>query len=115
MQELSSHDCPNVLELIESFEDSDCYYVVTKFMPAGDLFNFISKQEKLPLDEDLTKRIIKQVCLGVQSLHERNIVHRDVKIDNILMSSLHSKDAQLRLGDLGSAVKLQSASDTTQF
>ena len=43
MQELSCSNCPNMLELIESFEDNDCFYVVTKFMLAGDLFNFISK------------------------------------------------------------------------
>ena len=58
MHELAANLCPNVLELIETFQDNDHYYVVTKFMPAGDLFNFISKQETLPLNEDLTRRLI---------------------------------------------------------
>ena len=114
MQEVSSHSCPNILELIETFEDNDCYYVVTKFMPAGDLFNFISKQETLPLNEELTKCVIGQVCKGVQALHGRNIVHRDIKIENILMSNF-SKDAQVRIADLGSAVKLDSATGSTNF
>ena len=42
MEEVSCGECPNILELIESFEDKDCFYIVTKFMPGGDLFNFIS-------------------------------------------------------------------------
>lgn len=42
MEEVSCSECPNILELIESFEDKDCFYIVTKFMPGGDLFNFIS-------------------------------------------------------------------------
>ena len=41
MQEVTRKNCPNVLELLESFEDEDAYYVVTKLMGAGDLFNYI--------------------------------------------------------------------------
>lgn len=58
MQVVARHNCTNILELIETFEDNDFFYVVTKFMPAGDLFNFVSKQETLPLDENMTRRII---------------------------------------------------------
>ena len=86
MEEMSSSDCPYILDLIECFEDKECFYVVTKFMAGGDLFNYISKQETLPLTEDMTRRLILQVCKGVKALHVRNIVHRDIKIDNILMS-----------------------------
>lgn len=47
-------------------------------------------------------------------MHKRNIVHRDIKIENILMSN-YNNDAQLRIADLGSAIKLRKASDTTKF
>ena len=114
MKEVNSHSCPNILELIETFEDNDCYYVVTKFMPAGDLFNFISKQETVPLNENITRRIIGQVCKGIQALHARNIIHRDIKIENILMSNF-SEDSQVRIADLGSAVKLDSAEGKSNF
>jgi len=43
MKQVARSNCPNILELIETFEDNDCYYVVTKFMPAGDLFNYLNK------------------------------------------------------------------------
>jgi len=43
IQECSLHRCPNILEFIEAFEDSQYLYIVTKFMPAGDLLNYLMK------------------------------------------------------------------------
>ena len=54
------------------------------------------------------------MALGLQGLHANNIIHRDIKIENILMSDL-SVNSKVRLGDLGSAVLLQSPNDTTKF
>ena len=108
MEELARENCENILEVIETFEDDESYYVVTKLMAAGDLFNYICLQPTQPLEEDLTKKIIRQVATGVQELHSRNIIHRDIKIENILMSD-NSDNATLKIGDLGSAVKLESA------
>ena len=114
IHEIAKSNSPNIIELIETFEDNDCYYVVTKFMQAGDLFNYITKQQETPLRESFTKKLIYQVCQGVQALHSRNIVHRDIKLENILMSSF-AEDAQLRIADLGSAFKLESAEHKTRF
>ena len=113
-QEMARENNQNILELVETFEDSIAYYVVTKFMPTGDLFNYICQQKKQPLEEEHTKSIIRQLCQGVQALHSRNIIHRDIKIENILMSD-NTKQASLRLADLGSAIKLESADDTSSF
>jgi len=41
-------------------------------------------------------------------LHERNIVHRDIKVENILMSDF-SHEAKVRIADFGSSIKLSSA------
>lgn len=107
-------NCPNILELVETFEDSQAYYVVTKYMATGDLFSYICQQKSQPLDEKHTKSIIRQLCVGVKALHDKNIIHRDIKIENILMSNF-AKDSTLVLADLGSAVKLASADDTSRF
>ena len=55
-----------------------------------------------------------QLALGVQSLHKQLIVHRDMKINNILVSD-YSEDATVRIGDFGSAFKLASPTDTSDF
>ena len=44
IQECSQARCPNILEFIEAFKDPQYLYIVTKFMPAGDLLNYLMKQ-----------------------------------------------------------------------
>ena len=110
----SETDCMNILELVEVFEDDMAYYVVTKFMPAGDLYNYICKQPDQPLDEEHTKVIIKQLCHAVKAFHDKNIIHRDIKIENILMSD-NTRESTLKLADLGSAAQLKSSVSKTTF
>ena len=62
------------------------YYIVTEFMPVGDLLKYIQVQELQPLDEVHVKFIIRQVAQGVKALHYRLIIHRDIKCENILMT-----------------------------
>ena len=66
------------------------------------------------MQERKVMRIIKQVLTGLQGLHSRNIVHRDIKIDNILMDSLR-EDAEVYIADVGSAVKLSSQEENCTF
>ena len=100
--------------MLECFDDDDSYYLVTPYMSGGDLFRYITKQPDQPLPEQQVKRIIKQVLTGLQSLHRRNFVHRDIKIDNILMESL-SEDAEAFIADIGSAAKLSSPKERCSF
>ena len=113
-KKIARSGCKNILELVEVFEDSVAYYVVTKFMPTGDLYNYICQQPNQPLDEEHTKVIIRQLCQAVKSLHSQNIIHRDIKIENILMSD-NTREATLKLADLGSAAQLESSESTTTF
>jgi len=83
-------------------------------MAGGDLFNYIVKQPNQPLLEDQTKMIIRQVATGLQALHKRNIIHRDIKVDNMLVASTEL-ETEVRISDLGSAIKLQSADGTSNF
>ena len=83
-------------------------------MSGGDLFKYITKQPDQPLHERNVKRIIKQVLIGLQGLHSRNIIHRDIKIDNILMDSL-SEDANVFIADVGSAAQLSSPEERCTF
>ena len=100
--------------MYECFEDDEFYYLVTPYMTGGDLFRYITKQPDQPLQERNVKRIIKQVLVGLKGLHSRNIIHRDIKIDNILMESL-SEDAEVYIADVGSAAKLSSPEESCTF
>ena len=107
MNQVAHSHCPNILELVETFTDDEFIYIASKFHVGGDLFNYLRKQPNLPLDEEHAKQIIKQVATGVQALHQRNIVHRDIKLDNILMTNT-TRDASVRIADLGSAFTINS-------
>jgi serine/threonine protein kinase len=67
------------------------------------LRQYANKQRKLQpsgmIPEDDLKRIMRDVCLGLQELHSRGIVHLDIKPENIL----ESFSGKFKLGDLGMA------------
>ena len=44
--------CKNVVELVETFEDADSYYIVQEFWPGGDLLKYVGKNGRLPLTEN---------------------------------------------------------------
>jgi serine/threonine protein kinase len=62
MLECSKAQCSNIIELIEGFEDPQYLYIVTKFVPAGDLLNYLVKQAIQPLPESHAKKIMLQIC-----------------------------------------------------
>ena len=88
--------------------------LVTKFMPAGDLFSYLEKQESQPLPEWHVKKIIFQIARGVQCLHRQLIVHRDLKLENIFMSDL-TPDAEACIGDFGGSIKMTSPSQMLDY
>lgn len=65
MEECTRSQRSAILPLIESFEDDLVLYVVTKFLPAGDLLNYLIKQPVQPLSEPHARKIVIQVALGI--------------------------------------------------
>ena len=85
----------NVVKLFELFETKDYYCLVMENVVGGNLLNAINKMNKIP--ENLSKIIFKQLILTLQYLHSKNIVHRDIKPDNILLDL----DNTIKLCDFG--------------
>lgn len=67
-----------------------------EYAGGGDLLQYI--QRKKVLTEDEARKIFRQIIDAVKACHSKNIVHRDIKLDNILISSDHS---QVKLCDFG--------------
>ena len=59
------------------------------------------------MDEEHTKSIIRQVATGILAMHKRGIIHKDIKLENILMNNL-SRKSQAKIADFGSAEKLET-------
>ncbi|KAI1799286.1 checkpoint kinase 2-like protein [Daldinia bambusicola] len=99
---------PNVLCLKDTFNEKNAVYLVLELAPKGELFNYIVMKQKL--SEAETRKLFKQLFQGIKYLHDRNIVHRDVKPENIL---LVDDDLHVKLADFGLAKIIGEESFTT--
>ena len=61
----------------------------------GDLLNYVRKRRKL--SENVAKVIFKQILRGLEHCHKYNVLHRDIKLDNILLDS----KGEVKIGDFG--------------
>lgn len=98
---LSSMHHRNVVKIYETFETQRYYMISMEYISCGDLLSYVRKRTKL--SEQVAKFIYKQIVLGIKHIHSRGIVHRDIKLDNILID-IHSN---IKICDFGVAKKMK--------
>lgn len=76
----------HVVQFFETFETEKYILMVMELCGGGDLLNYVRKRRRLK--EDLAKYFFKQIVEGLNYIHQKNIVHRDIKLDNILLDHL---------------------------
>ena len=80
---------PNIMKVYESFVDNHNYYIVSELCDQGHL---LSKLEKLgKMDQIVVKFLMGQILNAVAYLHEKNILHGDLKLENVLLYTTASK------------------------
>ena len=75
----------NIVRLYESFETSQHIVFVMEVCGGGDLLTYVRRRRKLK--EDIARHLFQQIITGVQYCHKKNVLHRDIKLDNILLTS----------------------------
>ncbi|XP_066569335.1 serine/threonine-protein kinase pim-3-like [Amia ocellicauda] len=96
--------CPGVVGLLDSFtEPESCLLVLERPVPCMDLYDFVM-QKGGHLDEPMAKDFLRQVVQALQHCHTRGVVHRDLKMENILVESISHR---LKLIDFGLASRLR--------
>ncbi|XP_053921274.1 serine/threonine-protein kinase Nek1 isoform X6 [Cuculus canorus] len=98
---------PNIVLYRESFEENGCLYIVMDYCEGGDLFKRINAQKGILFSEDQILDWFVQICLALKHIHDRKILHRDIKSQNIFLT----KDGTIQLGDFGIARVLNSTAE----
>ena len=93
------------------------YYIVTEYCNGGDLFSCLKKYQKLyyyPFTEEIVQHLMRQIVSAIKYLHSKRILHRDLKLENILVNFENDNDkanvnmlkAKIKIIDFGFATHL---------
>jgi len=84
---------PKIIKFKEYFETSDKLYIVQEYCSGGNLCDLVRKNKGL--SETRAKEIFVQLLQAVKYLHSSNIVHRDIKSENVLLTEKNADDVRL--------------------
>jgi len=86
---------PHVIQLYEVLATESSIWMVSELCAGGELYDYLVERGSLPEAE--ARRLFGQLCLAVAYIHERGIVHRDLKLENVLLD----ETCNVKLGDFG--------------
>ncbi|CAL4229200.1 unnamed protein product, partial [Meganyctiphanes norvegica] len=101
IMDIVSIQCLGVVNLERMFETPERIFVVMEKLK-GDMLEMILSSDRGKLSERITKFLIYQILVALKHLHSKNIVHCDLKPENVLLSS-SSDFPQVKLCDFGFA------------
>ncbi|OQS03524.1 hypothetical protein THRCLA_04158 [Thraustotheca clavata] len=93
---------PNIVNLIDSFGGKRPALVM-EVANHGDLESYL--EDHGPLTEDAAKYIMLQLLNAIQACHDKNIMHRDIKLGNVLVSAIDGVRLTVQLADFGFSAK----------
>ncbi|CAH0521857.1 unnamed protein product [Peronospora belbahrii] len=97
---MSSLNHPNIVPLLDYFEEDRYYYIVTPLCTGGELFDDLVKRKSYT--EEDARVLMRKLAGAIHYLHSRGIVHRDLKPENILLKT-SAPGAEVMIADFGFA------------
>ena len=103
---LSSVNSEYVVKYYESFYSEHSFNIVMEFCDGSDLKKYIKehKSQKKLIEKEKIFDLILDICEGLREIHSKNLIHRDLKPDNLFMT----KDSKVKIGDFGIAKQLNN-------
>ena len=97
---------PYIVKTYEYFQDDYNFYLILEYLPLGDLEKIFKDFTFANLSEEVIASIFKQLFSAITYLHSNNIIHRDIKLQNILVKSFSATNPDeicIKLTDFGSS------------
>ncbi|MCG7407397.1 serine/threonine protein kinase [Paenibacillus sp. ACRRX] len=101
---LSELEHPNIVQLIDHFEENGTSYVVTEFCRGVTMDQYCGSDGSR-LNSEFLSNTMLSIIDALAYIHKQGIIHRDLKPDNVVIG----EDGQAKLIDFGSAVRIQCA------
>lgn len=101
----------SIIKFYETYEDDKYFYICQEYCEGGELLERITKQGHFR--EKQAAFIIQRISSAVSHMHAKQIVHRDLKLENILYAT-KDPDSELKLIDFGLSNKLSGGKLHTQ-
>ena len=92
---------PHIVHLYEIVATEQYVWLVSELCSGGELFDYLVERGRLLEGE--ARRLFGELCVAVGWLHKQGVVHRDLKLENVLLDG----DMRIKLGDLGFAREWQ--------
>lgn len=78
---------PHIVQLIDTFEEGDWFLLVLELVGGGDLYTVLTNREPPRLQEREAAFVLSQLAEGLAFLHSQGIIHRDCKLENVLVAA----------------------------
>jgi len=90
----------NIIELEDVISEKENIFLIFKLMNC-DLKHYINVIHPYPMKIIMIKTILKKTLMGLEYIHENNIIHRDMKPQNILINYNNKEELEVRIADFG--------------
>ncbi|XP_059483256.1 ovarian-specific serine/threonine-protein kinase Lok-like [Neocloeon triangulifer] len=91
---------PNIVRVQDVIDVEHQTFIVMEYMKGGSLAKVLQQNKSAPLEEKLCQVWFYQLLLSLEYLNSKSIIHRDIKLENILVSH-NSRDSPIKLADFG--------------